>query len=632
MEPDAARSPIDQACLVGSTVPDFLVRHDVPDVKTDSSGNDESCVGSRLGMLNTKSEDGTSTLSTRSLDANGIQSLQRLTDLSGELGADRVAEEARDLAARVAEGRFFLACIGQFKRGKSTLINALIGGPVLPSGFIPVTTVPTIVRFGDERAARVRRQSGEWQEIPLADLSLYVSEEHNPENASGIAGVEVFVPTPLLKDGMCLVDTPGLGSVFAGNTSSTHDFLPRIDAGLVVIGADPPLAGEELKLVEAVGQQVRELILVLNKADRTTDAERTAAGEFAQQQLEKRLHRAAGPVFEVSALERLEGRGPDRDWDKLLETLQQLTLDSSYRIVRDACERGIGRLSEQLFAIVVEEREALCRPISESEQRVAATREILNSAERSMRELGFLFMAEQQRLSDLFVNRRKGFLKSALPQARKEFESSLREGSRGMGSRHRRQTMREAQRIVREFVLPWLEAEQEDAEAEYRKVTRCFIQIGNDFLKRLADAGAGGLARMPHALDKDTGFLVRSRFVFRDLIEVAEPASPLRWLADLALGAAGMHRVIDNDAVEFLGHLLEVNSARVQSDILNRVQESRNRLEAEIRKLLHDVTRVAEQALAHARAAREAGAPAVEQALARLDRLEAEILELRQAG
>lgn len=583
-------------------------------------------------MLNVKSWDGASTLSTKSLDATGVQSLQRLAELAEELAAERVEEEARDLAARVAEGRFFLACIGQFKRGKSTLINALIGEPVLPSGFIPVTTVPTIVRFGSERAARVRRESGEWQAIPLADLGLYVSEEHNPENTAGIAGVEVFVPSLLLKDGMCLVDTPGLGSVFAGNTASTQDFLPRIDAGLVVIGADPPLAGEELKLVEAVGRQVRELILVLNKADRTTEAERTAAVDFARKQLEKRLHREAGAVFEVSALERLEGRGPERDWNKLLRTLKQLTSDSSYGIVRDACDRGVERLSEQLLAIVAEEREALCQPISESERRVAATREILTSAERSMHDLGFLFMAEQQRLSDLFVSRRKEFLKSALPQARKKLESSVRDGKRGMGPVHRRRSMREAQRIVRELVVPWLEAEQADAEAEYRQVTRRFIQIGNDFLQKLADAGAGGLARMPHALDMDAGFQVRSRFVFRDLIEVAEPASPLRWLADLALGAAGMHRAIDASAAEFVGHLLEVNSSRVQSDILNRVQESRNRLEAEIRKLLHDVARVAEQALAHARAAQEAGAPAVEKALGRLERLEAEILSLRQAG
>lgn len=571
-----------------------------------------------------------STSFTQSFEVDGAQRLQRLEMLAEELGVSRVADEAHDLAVRVAEGRFFLACIGQFKRGKSTLINALIGEPMLPSGFIPVTTVPTVVRFGDERKARIRSRNGSWQEILVSDLCLYVSEENNPENKKGIAGVEVFVPAPLLKDGMCLVDTPGLGSVFAGNTASTQDFLPRIDAGLVVVGADPPLAGEELKLVEAVCQQVRELILVLNKADRTTDAEREAAIKFTRHLLEKRLNRPAGPVFEVSALERLENRGPERDWNKLLRALERLTLDSSFRLIREACQRGIERLSEQLLAIVAEEREALCRPISESEQRVADIRGTIASADRSMRELGFLFMAEQQRLSDLLVTRRKKFLSSAGSRASQQFKTTLRDLRRGMGPAYRRQTMREAQQIVREIVLPWLESEQSDAESEYRQVTRRFIQIGNDFLKKLADAGVGELARMPHALEENIGFQVRSRFVFRDLIEVAEPASPLRWLADLVLGAVRAHSVIDNSAMEFLSHLLEVNSARVQSDILNRVQESRSRLETEIRKLLHDVTRIAEQALDHARAAQEAGAPEVERTLAKFDHLEAEIWTLRQ--
>ncbi len=561
----------------------------------------------------------------------GNHRLQNLEALSRELGADRLADEAHDLAERVSEGRFFLACIGQFKRGKSTLINALIGDPILPSGFIPVTAAPTVVRFGTERRARIRPRTGTWQEIPVEDLKLYVSEQHNPENAKDIAGVEVYTPAPLLKDGMCLVDTPGLGSVFAGNTAATHDFLPRIDAALVVVGADPPLAGEELKLLEAVGRQVPEMILVLNKADRTTDAEREAAAAFTRQLLEKRLHRPAGPLFEVSALERMESRGPERDWNKLIAALQRLTLDSSFQIIRQACERGIERLSEQLLAIVNEERQALCRPVSESERRVAAIRETIGSAERSMHELGYLFIAEQQRLSDLFVARRKRFLRSAIPQTNQEFAASLEAQPRGAGPAYRRRIMHQAQQAVRELVLPWLEAEQSDAETEYAKVERRFIQIGNDFLNKLAAAGVGELARMPHALDANPAFQIRSRFVFRDLIEVAEPASPLRWIADLALGAVGAHRLIQKDAAEFLTHLLEMNSSRVQSDILNRVQESRNRLEAEIRKLLHEVTRVAEQALSHARAAQQAGAPAVERALSRFERLETQIRALRPA-
>ena len=79
---------------------------------------------------------------------------------------------------------------------------------------------------------------------------------------------------------------------------------------------------------------------------------------------------------------------------------------------------------------------------------------------------------------------------------------------------------------------------------------------------------------------------------------------------------------------EFLQHLLEVNSSRVQNDVLNRIQESRERLEVEIRKLLHEVSRIAEQALDRARRIKEEGTPAVQSAIERLDRLEQEISAL----
>ncbi len=561
-------------------------------------------------------------------DVDGAARLLRLADLGEELGTNRAADEARELAARVSEGRFYVACLGQFKRGKSTLINALIGAPILPVGFIPVTAVPTVIRFGEREKARVRGRDASWREIAVPDLGEYVSEEHNPENAKGIAGVEVFVPSPMLASGMCLVDTPGLGSVFTGNTAATESFIPHIDAALVVIGADPPLAGEELALVEAVGRNVEDLILVINKADRTTDEERAAAADFTRQLLEKRLERPAGPVFEVSAAERLENRGPDRDWGKLLAALGQLVEGSGRHLMRTACERGIERLSEQLLAIINAEREALERPLEESERRIAALKESLAAAERSLRELGFLFMAEQHHLSDVLLERHKAFLASLSPRIDEEFARALQLLARGMGPAYRRSAMREAQNVARRHVLPWLKAEQLEAEKEYRQVARRFAQAGNEFLKKLADAGVHEIARLPHALDPEAGFLVRSRFTFHDLVEIAQPASPLRWAADLVLGVSRAQRMIDADARRFLAHLLETNCTRVQSDILNRVQESRSRLEVEIRKLLHEIRRIAEQALTHARAAQAEGAPAVQAARARLDRLELEIRQL----
>src|SRR5271169_178485 len=289
---------------------------------------------------------------TMTSDVDGAARLLRLAQLAQELGSSRIADEARDLASRISEGRFYVACVGQFKRGKSTLINALIGDPILPVGFTPVTAVPPVIRFGEQRRARIQARGGSWQAVSVSDLNQYVSEECNPENAKGVRGVEVFVSSALLAGGMCFVDTPGLGSVFTGNTAATQAFIPHIDAALVVIGADPPLAGEELALVETIAQHVEDLVLVLNKADRTTPAEKAAAVKFADQQVQKRLQRKPDPILEVSASERLENRGPERDWQKLVDALKGLVDQSGRQLIYSACERGTSRLSEQLSAVM----------------------------------------------------------------------------------------------------------------------------------------------------------------------------------------------------------------------------------------------------------------------------------------
>ena len=558
----------------------------------------------------------------------GESALLRLAELAEEFEAEQVAADARSVAERVSEGRFYVACIGQFKRGKSSVLNALIGESLLPTGVVPVTAVPTIVRYGGHTAARVRFEAGGWSEIPVKAVDEYVSEEKNPENAKHVAALEIFVRSPLLGTGMCFVDNPGLGSVFTGNTAATKAFIPHIDAALVVIGADPPLAGEELVLVETVSRHVHDLIIAVNKADRTTDEERAAAVAFARRQLEKRLQHPVGLLFEVSAAEQLEHRGTGRDWDKLVAALGRLVEGSRRRLIRAACDRNLERISELLLAIIAEEREALQRPIEQSERRIAVMKQTIADAERSMRELGYLFMAEQRHLSDKFVDRHKAFIARVLPQAGEELNVALQARAHGFGPSYRRRAFHEAQQVARRHIAPWLKPEQEEAEKEYRCVALRFVEMANEFLKKLTNAGVPELARMPHAPDPEGGFRVRSKFTFMDFIGIAQPASPLRWLADLILGLAGGGNIIASDAREFLTKLLETNSIRVQSDILDRVQESRGQLETEIRKLLHEVSRIAEQALARARKVREEGGPAVQAALQRLASVEQEVRAL----
>jgi hypothetical protein len=313
----------------------------------------------------------------------------------------------------------------------------------------------------------------------------------------------------------------------------------------------------------------------------------------------------------------------------LIGDLEKLERESGRGLVRSAGERGVRRLSEELLTIVVEERDALRRPIEESERRIRDLRQTISEAERSLRDVRYLFMAEEHHLSDMFLEQRKQFLAQTLPKVKGEFAEELRTLPRRYGPKFRRDAMRLAQVVSQWHVQPWLQAEQAAAEAEYRKVAARFVGIGNEFLKRLSASGVPELARMPNALDSEKGFRVPSRFTFEELLRVAMPASPLRYLADVFLGGVRAFAVIEREAREFLDHLVEMNSTRVQSDVVNRVQESRGQLEVEIRKLLHEVSHIAERALDRARVAKSEGAVAVEAVLNRLDGIERAIQAFR---
>jgi len=561
-------------------------------------------------------------------DAEGA-SLGRVAELAEEFGAREIADAALSAAERVMEGRYYVACVGQFKRGKSTLLNALMDRPVLATGVPPVTAVPTVIRYGKNPAARVRSQNGEWAKIPLNAVEEYVSGEKNPENRKGVTGVEIFVPLPLLAAGMCLVDTPGVGSVFSGNTAATREFLPQIDAAIVVIGADPPISHDELELAEAVAREASELIFVLNKADRSSAAERAAAIGFAKGVLRERLQKSDVVIFETSALEHLEHRGTGRDWPRLLEALNRMVETSGRLLVREAGERALRNATRRLLAVLEEERGALERPLAESERRVAVLREAVKEAEQTLDDLGVLLNSVQQRLSAELGRRRDDFMRKAMGGARKEFEERLATVlARRNGIRYRRDVMHLAQGVVERRLTPWLEEEARHAEGAYGAAVRRFIELSNEYVRRFEESSALELGRFAQTLELEPGLRSEARFRFNMIETVAAPASPLVFVADLVAGMAGLRGGIVRDAREFLARLIEVNSARVQSDVEERVAESRRKLEREIKTRLRGAIEMGEQALARARIANEAGGPSVAAALARIAEAEREVLAL----
>ena len=138
--------------------------------------------------------------------------LRAALHLARRVGDARAENQARALLARLATDRFQLAVVGQFSRGKTTLMNALLGGPYLPMGTLPMTSVITVVRYGSHPRAIVRRRAaGLGVEIPVAEVADYVAQSSTRRAEQQVVSVEVEIPAEILRLGFEFVDTPGVG-------------------------------------------------------------------------------------------------------------------------------------------------------------------------------------------------------------------------------------------------------------------------------------------------------------------------------------------------------------------------------------------------------------------------------------
>lgn len=177
-----------------------------------------------------------------------------------------------ELRRRLVQRRFRVLVVGEAKRGKSTLINALLGRGVLPVGVVPVTAVTTTVAFGALERVVVEFIGGTRQDEPLEALAAYVSEQGNPGNRKRVERVTVLLNAPLLQDGVELVDTPGAGSVYAHDVEA-EGALAAMDAAVFVLTADRPVSASERGLLVKVAAASVTTFVVVNKADRLDSAE-----------------------------------------------------------------------------------------------------------------------------------------------------------------------------------------------------------------------------------------------------------------------------------------------------------------------------------------------------------------------
>lgn len=274
------------------------------------------------------------------------------------------ASQCHELMTKLAEDRFTLAVVGQFKRGKSSMMNALIERDLLPTGVLPLTSAITILRFGPREQIVVSLEHSDFQrEEPISALADYVTEQGNPGNQKKVRAVYVEATSPFLRRGLEFVDTPGIGSAIEENTATTYSFIPQCDAVVFVTGVDAPMTEVEMDFLRRLRRDVAKVFCVVNKIDLLAEPQRTEVIRFVTSQIHRCLGASQVPVFAVSSRMALTADRSEQNHASGVPELQEalgrfLSAERSAVLLRAIIERSLRLLAAEQSEISLAQRAA----------------------------------------------------------------------------------------------------------------------------------------------------------------------------------------------------------------------------------------------------------------------------------
>ncbi len=157
----------------------------------------------------------------------------------------------------------------EMSRGKSSLINALVGREALLPVDVDVSTgVFVLVADGKPARGKVYRfQEEQPLEIPLDSLDEWVAVDKNPHNHKRVDHVEVLLQAPLVRQGLVYCDTPGVGGLDTAHGTMTLAAIQRADGLIFVLDASAPLSAPELTFLQKAAERIERVTFALTKVD-----------------------------------------------------------------------------------------------------------------------------------------------------------------------------------------------------------------------------------------------------------------------------------------------------------------------------------------------------------------------------
>ncbi len=316
-----------------------------------------------------------------------VKHTQSLKKIAKDSGQNFLVKELDALLIKQKEERFYLAILGLFKRGKSTLINALLNEAILPSAVIPATSIITLIEHSSQASAEIYFSNGKVESRDISVIEQFVTEENNPENEKEVDFVKIHHPASILKN-ISIVDTPGIGSALSHNSETTRSFIPKIDTALYILSADMPITQTDIDFIKDLKHNVPKVLFVLNKADLLNESD-----------LQKMIQHNLTALNKITAV----------DQDELI------TISAKFY---DKPEGNIRQLSSRILELVSEEKKEIL------EQSILSRYEFLRNELKN--QVQFILKMKLMPLDEL--EQKKDILLASvkiMSQQKEEFESIM---------------------------------------------------------------------------------------------------------------------------------------------------------------------------------------------------------------
>jgi GTPase Era involved in 16S rRNA processing len=505
-----------------------------------------------------------------------------LSSIDEMLGIDAIrSRPCKELQEKIETNTFNLVVVGQFKRGKTSLINALLGADILPVAVVPLTSIVTIMKYGDALKIVVHFNDGRVAEIKTERLPEYVTERGNPKNEKDVSEVVITYPSPYLRGGVQIIDTPGVGSVYEHNTDVAYQYLPRSDAALFLLSVDQPLGKAELDFLKDVREYSNRIFFLLNKADYFCEADLGESMDFSVNVLRDAIGTEVR-IFPVSAKLALEGKLSDAEdlvekslLPQFSEVLNNFLMEEKGKILLLSVTNNLLRILSQARFELDLEIKSLITPLEELKEKIQTFEERKKEVLAEKSDFDILLDGE---IKKIMKNILDDDLNAYGHELRLKAEANLDEYYRentGLSLKELRKHLEEhIISEVRQAVIAWRGAEDEKLAMTFETACKRFIIKSDEMVDSLLKFSSELFAIPYDAVKTEELWSAESRLYYK-FTEQPVGLEIITSSLTLSLPKFIGEKIVIRKMKEYLHRVITIQLCRIGSDFEQRLTKSK---------------------------------------------------------